>query len=53
MGVHTVLASGTIYGQTGLDLLVECKKSVVDGEPDDTPVTPPLLESMCSPGVLR
>lgn len=52
MGVHTVLGSGTIYGQTGLDLLVDCKKIAdADGQ-DDTPTTPPLLESMCSPGMI-
>ncbi|TYZ69456.1 hypothetical protein PybrP1_002750 [[Pythium] brassicae (nom. inval.)] len=50
MGVHSVLGSRTIYGQTGIDLLVDNKRFADEQTDNDTAdLPPPLLEAMCSP----
>ncbi|TMW56026.1 hypothetical protein Poli38472_008674 [Pythium oligandrum] len=45
LGVHTVLASKTIYGQTGIDLLVANDPQTMEVDPTRRPV----LESMSDP----
>lgn len=53
MGVHTVLGSRTIYGQTGIDLLVDSKKAAEGDSGDESAeLPPPLLEVMCTPGTI-
>lgn len=66
MGVHTVLGSRTIYGQTGIDLLVDTKKPAdeLDSSSDSdnssrgssnsnsSSNAPPLLEAMSQPGTI-
>lgn len=48
MGVHTVLATNSLYGQTGVDLLLESSGDDEYGSP-----LPPILETMANPGMLR